>query len=88
MAAVLALSGTIAQPPLTVFVLRCLSGPSEATSLTASGLIGALLYFAQAVFIPIALAVLFALLMSAPVEPCTADPSRAASVRSSICLSS
>lgn len=33
-----------------------------------SGLIGALLYFAQAVFIPIALAILFALLLSAPVE--------------------
>ena len=34
----------------------------------AAGCIGVLLYFAHAVFIPIALAILFALLLSAPVE--------------------
>lgn len=34
----------------------------------ASGVVGTVLYFAHAVFVPIALAVLFALLLSAPVE--------------------
>lgn len=41
---------------------------SVAVIVLASGLVGALLYLAHAVFIPIALAVLFALLLSAPVE--------------------
>lgn len=41
---------------------------SVALMLFASGLMGALLYFAQAAFIPVALAVLFALLLSSPVE--------------------
>jgi predicted PurR-regulated permease PerM len=39
-----------------------------ASILLVSGLVGTLLYFAHAVFIPIALALLFALLLSAPVE--------------------
>jgi predicted PurR-regulated permease PerM len=41
---------------------------SMAVLLLAAGLGGALLYFAHAVFVPIALAILFALLLSAPVE--------------------
>jgi predicted PurR-regulated permease PerM len=41
---------------------------STAVLLLAAGLGGALLYFAHAVFVPIALAILFALLLSAPVE--------------------
>jgi len=41
---------------------------SVAVLLLAAGLGGALLYFAHAVFVPIALAILFALLLSAPVE--------------------
>src|SRR5476651_2169679 len=36
--------------------------------LLVCGLCGVLLYFAQAVFIPIALAILFALVLSSPVE--------------------
>jgi predicted PurR-regulated permease PerM len=49
---------------------RILSRPEAPAALTvlASGFIGMLLYFAHAVFIPIALAVLFALLLSGPVE--------------------
>jgi predicted PurR-regulated permease PerM len=39
-----------------------------AVLLLAAGLGGALLYFAHAVFVPITLAILFALLLSAPVE--------------------
>jgi predicted PurR-regulated permease PerM len=39
-----------------------------AVLMLAAGLGGALLYFAHAVFVPIALAILFALLLSAPVE--------------------
>ena len=41
---------------------------STASILLVAGLTGTLLYFAHAVFIPIALALLFALLLSAPVE--------------------
>jgi predicted PurR-regulated permease PerM len=41
---------------------------SVALIVLASGLTGALLYFARAAFIPVALAMLFALLLSSPVE--------------------
>jgi predicted PurR-regulated permease PerM len=41
---------------------------SVAVLLLVSGLGGALLYFAHAVFVPLALAILFALLLSSPVE--------------------
>ena len=44
------------------------SGSSIALILLVSGLAGALLYFARGAFIPVALAVLFALLLSSPVE--------------------
>jgi predicted PurR-regulated permease PerM len=39
-----------------------------ASLVLVSGLVGVLLYFAHAVFVPIALSILFALLLSAPVE--------------------
>ena len=44
--------------------------PRSATALVilAAGVVGGVLYFAHAVFIPIALAILFALLLSSPVE--------------------
>src|ERR1700722_18139749 len=41
---------------------------SLAVVVLAAGFGGALLYFAHAVFVPIALAILFALLLSGPVE--------------------
>lgn len=44
------------------------SRSSAALVLLVSGLVGVLLYFAHAAFVPIALALLFALLLSSPVE--------------------
>jgi predicted PurR-regulated permease PerM len=41
---------------------------SVALMLLVCGLTGALLYFARSAFVPVALAVLFALLLSSPVE--------------------
>jgi len=56
---------------------------SVAIRLLVALAIGALLYFAHAVFIPIALAVLFSLLLTAPWKHCIAAACREAPRRSS-----